>query len=82
MSVMSRSTPTERPDVAFVTGKADEAIKAMMATASILFIGLNYPQSSKDYDSFASDKRIIHHLMKYLNQLQLNHEWIYFVCYM
>ena len=54
MSVTSKSTLTARPEAAFVNGIIDDAMRAMMAMATTLLIGLIYPQSFKEYDTFAT----------------------------
>ena len=44
MSFTSKSTLTARPEAAFANGTIDDAIRAMMAMATTLLIGLIYPQ--------------------------------------
>ena len=51
---MSRSTPTERPDVASTAGIREVSNSAIKARGTLLLIGLVCPQSFKDYDSFAT----------------------------
>ena len=54
MSFTSKSTLTARPEAAFVNGTIDDAMRARMAMATTLVIGLIYPQSFKEYDTFAT----------------------------